>query len=196
LREDEWPRRKAASLLKHLAIQKRLIKDQAIDLFWPDNDFDSGANNLYRTIHELRQTLNKSLGPDTAELVFQFEDGVLSLKESIWIDALTFERLCSASPKGQDERIATLEEALALYQGDFLPDDLYAEWTLTLRESLRRLHRDASLELATLYHGARRYDRIFPLLTPLLTHDPADEPVHRELMRAYALAGRRHDALR
>ncbi|MGQ0602744.1 MAG: ATP-binding protein, partial [Anaerolineales bacterium] len=33
-------------------------------------------------------------------------------------------------------------------------------------------------------------------LTPLLARDRADEAAHRELMRTYTLAGRRHDALR
>lgn len=196
LRADEWPRRKAAALIKYLAIQKRLVKDQAIDLFWPDSDLDSGANNLYRTIHELRQTLNKSLGADTAELVFGFEDGILSLNESVRVDALEFEHLCSTSTKSKSERIVSLEQAIALYQGNLLPDDLYAEWTLTLRESLHRQYREASLALAALYRDTQQYDRIFPLLRPLLAHDLADEPVHRELMRAYALTGRRHDALR
>ena len=196
LSADKWPRPKAAALIKYLAIQKRLVKDQAIDLFWPDSDFDSGANNLYRTLHDLRQTLNKSLGDGTSDLLFKFEDGVLSLNESVWVDALEFEHLCSAPTKNQDEQIASLEKALALYQGDLLPDDLYAEWTLTLRESLRRQYRDASFALSALYRNTRQYDRIFALLSPLPVYDKADEPVHRELMRAYALAGRRHDALR
>ena len=34
------------------------------------------------------------------------------------------------------------------------------------------------------------------MLTPLLASDRADEVVHRELMALYALAGRRHEALR
>jgi len=196
LRADEWSRRKAAALIKYLAIQKRLVKDQAIDLFWPDSDLDSGSNNLYRTLHELRQTLSESLGDDTAEQLFRFEDGILSLNESVWIDVTEFERLSSAKTKSQNERIASLEDAIALYQGDLLPDDLYAEWALTLREALRRQYRDASVALAALYRDAHQYDRIFPLLSPLLAYDKADEPVHRELMRAYALAGRRHEALR
>jgi DNA-binding SARP family transcriptional activator len=196
LRADEWPRRKAAALIKYLAIQKRLVKDQAIDLFWPDSDFDSGANNLYRTLHDLRQTLNKFLGDGTSDLLFKFEDSVLSLNESVWVDALEFERLCLALSKNQDERISSLEKALALYQGDLLPDDLYTEWTLTPRESLRRQYRDTSLTLSALYREAGQYDRTFSLLSLLLVHDKADEPVHRELIRAYALAGRRHDALR
>lgn len=196
LRAEEWSRRKAAALIKYLAFQKRLVKDQAIDLFWPDNDLDSGANNLYRTIHEIRQTLNKSLGADTADLIFRFEDGILSLNESVSVDVNEFESLCSSLTKDKSERIRSLEKALALYQGDLLPDDLYADWTLILRESLRRQYREASLVLAALYRDLRQYDRISPLLSPLLAQDLADEPVHRELMRTYALAGRRHDALR
>ena len=196
LRAAGWSRRKAASLMKYLAIQKRLLKDQAIELCWPDSDPDLGANNLYRTLHELRQTLNKYLGENSAERIFQFEDGVLALDESVRVDALAFEQLCSESSQKQGERIAALEQAIALYRGDLLPDDLYAEWTLTLREALRRQYREASLGLAALYRDTRRFDRIFSLLTPLLALDLADEPVHRELMRAYALANRRHDALR
>lgn len=196
LRADEWSRRKAAALLKYLAIHKRLVKDQAIDLFWSESDIETGANNLYRTLHELRQTLNKSLGQGTDQAVFQFEDGVLSLNDSVWVDAAEFERLCSIRAKPSTERIGSLEQAIALYQGNLLPDDLYDEWTITLRESLRRQYHDASLALAALYRDAHQYERIFPLLTPLLAQDKADEPVHRELMRAHALAGRRHDALR
>jgi len=83
LRTDERSRRKAASLLKYPAIHKWLVKDQATDLFWSESDLATGANNPYRTIHELRQTLNKSLGPDTAGSVFEFEDGVPALKQSM-----------------------------------------------------------------------------------------------------------------
>jgi DNA-binding SARP family transcriptional activator len=196
LRAEDWSRRKAAALLKYLALHKRLVKDQAIDLFWAESDPATGANNLYRTIHELRQTLNKSLGAEADKSIFEFEDGVLSLHDSVWVDVAEFERLCSIRAKTQAEQIESLEQAIALYQGDLLPDDLYDEWTIAPRESLHRQYRDASLALAALYRDARQYEKIFPLLTPLLKHDKADEPVHRELMRAYALAGRRHDALR
>src|SRR5512138_3724578 len=129
VRAADWPRRKAASLLKYLALHRRLLKDQAIELFWPESDFNSGANNLYRTLHELRQTLNKSLGENSADRILQFQDGVLSLDESVWVDALVFEHLCSGLPQKPSERIARLEQAVSLYQGDLLPDDLYAEWT-------------------------------------------------------------------
>lgn len=197
LHAADWSRRKAAALLQRLALERRLVKDQAIDFLWPEADFAAGANNLYRTLHALRQTLETTLGPGTANAIFAFEDGVLSLQPSVWVDAQEFERLCSALPTAPlEQQIANLEQALVLYQGDLLPDELYAEWTLAPREALRRLHREASLALATHRRDRRDYNAAIALLTPLLAKDPADEMAHRELMRTYALTGRRHDALR
>lgn len=192
-----WRRRKAAALLQRLALERRLLKDQAIDFLWPEADPAAGANNLYRTLHALRQTLDVTLGPGTAEATFTFEDGVLSLTASTWVDVHEFERLCSTSPTGTlAQQILRLEQALALYQGDLLPDDLYAGWTDIPRGALRRRYREASLALAGHYRDSGNYARAITLLTPLLAPDPADELVHRELMLLYALAGRRHEALR
>jgi DNA-binding SARP family transcriptional activator len=195
----DWPRRKAAALLQRLALERRLLKEQAIEFLWPEANLASGANNLYSTLHVLRQTLDTALGQGAAEASFSFEDGVLSLAPSVWVDVQEFERLCTTAPTVPPEQHATdLEQALGLYQGDLLPDDRYAEWTLLPREALYRRQREARLALATYRRDARDYAGAIALLTPLLAlgGDPADELVHRELMRLYALAGRRHEALR
>lgn len=193
LRAADWSRRKAAALLQRLALEGRLPKDKAIEFLWPETDPASGANNLYRTLHALRQTLD-SLSPGTAEAAFSFEDSVLSLSDSAWVDAHEFESLISNlhSPR----EASNLTSAIELYAGDLLPDDLYADWTTAPRESLRRLHREARLKLAAHFRDARDYTAAISLLTPLAAQDRADELVHRELMRLYALAGRRHEALR
>src|SRR5439155_23984653 len=155
------------------------------------------ANNLYRTLHALRQTLDTTLGPGTADATVTFADGVLSLAESVWVDAREFEQLCAAASAAPHVlHPAYLEQALALYPGDLLPDERYAEWTLAPREALRSRHREASLALAAYRRDTHDYAAAIGLLTPLLAHDPADEPIHRELMRVYTLAGRRHEALR
>src|SRR5439155_11814193 len=97
LQESSWTRRKAAALLQRLALERRLVKDQAIEFLWPEADLASGANNLYRTLHALRQTLDTTLGPGTANATVTFADGVLSLAESVWVDAREFELLRAAA---------------------------------------------------------------------------------------------------
>jgi DNA-binding SARP family transcriptional activator/tetratricopeptide (TPR) repeat protein len=197
LHANEWRRKKAADLLKRLSLEKRLLKDQAIEFLWPDTDLDSGTNNLYKTIHVLRQTLNSAFGQGSAERIFQFEDGVLAISPDVWVDAHEFEELCRAYPSHPpDQRAALIKQALSLYRGDLLPDDIYADWTLSHRQELYRLHREARLALAQYLFDQHKAAKIPDILKPLLKTDPADELVHREMMRAFALSGRRHDALR
>lgn len=192
-----WSRRKAASLLQRLAVEGQLHKEQAIEFLWPDSDPDAGANNLYRTIYALRQTFDEKLGDGTAEATFAFQNGILSLDDDIWVDAHTFKHLCSQAAIGEAAGDRTrLEEALELYEGDLLPDERYAEWTFTHRDQLRRYYREATLALATHLREDGAYDGAIELLNSFLADEPSDEPAHRELIRVYALAGRRHDALR
>lgn len=195
LRSGEWPRRKAASLLQRLALERRLLKDEAIDFLWPNSDRASGANNLYRTLHALRETLNQALGDDTAGATFSFEAGILRLDNAVWVDVHNFERLADSSYLLPDH-IARLEEALTLYQGDLLPDEIYADWTIPRRESLRQTQREIRITLAAESMEVGDFSKAVSLLKPLVQQDSLDEKAHRELMRAYAHAGRRHEALR
>ncbi len=190
LHASAWSRRKAAALLQRLAFERRLLKEQAIEFLWPEHDPTTGANNLYRTLHALRQTLDMELGTGTTEATFAFHDGVLTLADNVWVDVAAFESLAQSNDQ------ADLIAALRLYTGDFLPDERYAEWTLVPRAALSRQHRKVRLRLAAQAREGQTYHEAITLLTPLLTHDLADEVVHRELMALYALAGRRHEALR
>jgi DNA-binding SARP family transcriptional activator len=190
LRASAWTRRKAATLLQRLAAERRILKEQAIELLWPEGDPLAAANNLYRTVHALRQTLDTELGAGAAGTIFTFHDGIFMLAEGVWVDVAAFESLA-----GSRER-ADLTAALRLYTGDFLPEDRYAEWTLIPRAALSRQHREVRLRLAAYARESREYSDAIALLTPLLARDLADELVHRELMELYALAGHRHEALR
>jgi DNA-binding SARP family transcriptional activator len=197
LRAKDWSRRKAAALFQRLSYERRLLKDQAVESLWPESRPDSGQNNLYRILYVLRKTLDQVLGEGAAGEFISFEDGVLILKDSVWVDVHEFERMCQvipAEPAGQ--RFERFAQALTLYQGDFLPDELYTDWTVLPRNALARLYREVSLSLARRRLEQHDYPAAAGLLTILLAKDPADEQAHQELMRLYARAGRRQEALR
>lgn len=197
IRADDWPRKKASALLKRLALERRFLKDQAIEFLWPESDPASASNNLYKTLHSLRQVLDSVLGLGASRATFRFEDGILSLQPSVWVDASEFERLCTAqASESPEQRSSELIRALDLYRGDLLPDDRYEDWASTPRERLYHCWREACLVLANSRRDARSYDSAITLLIPLLEHDQTDELVHRELMRLYALSGQRFKALR
>ena len=68
LSAPDWTRRKAQTILARLALDSahHLLKDQALDLLWPDRSSASVSHNLYCTLPALRQTLNTTLGAGTA----------------------------------------------------------------------------------------------------------------------------------
>jgi DNA-binding SARP family transcriptional activator len=51
-----WKRRRPFELLVALALAPGhvLHREEIIDRLWPDKDLDAGANNLHRTLHDLR----------------------------------------------------------------------------------------------------------------------------------------------
>jgi DNA-binding SARP family transcriptional activator/tetratricopeptide (TPR) repeat protein len=181
LRAGDWNRHKAAALLKRLAWERKLLKEAVVDHLWPNASLSSGLNNLYRTIHEIRRTLNTHLGQGSADQVFSFTDGILTLSNA-WVDAHEYEKAAKAF---------NTDYLIANYAGDFLPDDLYESWTQMPREMFLRLYKEALLSRVEAEPAS-----VLESLTPILARNPLDESVHRAVMLAYALTGRRHEALR
>jgi DNA-binding SARP family transcriptional activator len=193
----DWKRRKAARLLQRLAYERSLHKDQAIEFLWPETEISTGSNNLYRILYSIRQTIGSFLGEETSEKIFSFENGILNLNDEVWVDSKEFQTLSSLQPDiSPQQRISRYTQALNLYEGELLPEERYEEWTLLPREELKRLNREVRISLAKNYFERKDFTAGIGILLPLINTDPADETVHQELMRAYALSGRRHDALR
>ncbi|MGH3086169.1 MAG: hypothetical protein ACRDSJ_02475, partial [Rubrobacteraceae bacterium] len=79
----DWRGRKAASLVKLLALSEkhRLHREEAVALLWPDLDAKGAANNFHRTLHFARRVLGSGSLP--------LRDGLLSLcpESPLWVDA-------------------------------------------------------------------------------------------------------------
>jgi len=187
-----WSRSKAAALFQKLALQKRLLRDEALHFLWPQSDPQAAANNLYRTLYSIRQTLDEGLGDGAAAATFSYNDGVLRLADDVQVDVDRFQELCRPEAPSREQ----LQQALALYHGPLLPEQAYEEWTAAPRRNLQRLYRDCCLRLARETGEPEEVEAAVAHLQPLLEDDPADEAVHRQLMRLFSLQGRRHDALR
>jgi predicted ATPase len=93
------------------------------------------------------------------------------------------------------------EEAVSLYQGDFLegfslPDSAaFEEWALLTREQLRRQVMDALHRLAEVYGERGEHERALQYAWRQTELDPWREEAHQQVMRLLALSGRRSAAL-
>ena len=64
IEQDQWRLRKAASLVKLLAIapSHRIHREQAMHLLWPDLGRKAASNNLRRVLHAARKVIDPAKG--------------------------------------------------------------------------------------------------------------------------------------
>src|SRR5918998_3102336 len=62
--QDAWRLRKAASLVKLLALAPghRLHREQAMEALWPNLGLRAASNNLRQALHVARRTLDPAMG--------------------------------------------------------------------------------------------------------------------------------------
>lgn len=207
--DSSWARRKAASLFKCLldAPGNRIGREEAADLLWPEAGPTEATNNLKVTIHHLRRILSSgedspSLSGGSAYLRSEGEWLRLiaapgdkgALPAEGWWDAEVFAQTAHAALNGRDS--AACEAALALYTGEYLPEDRYESWAAARRDRLRDLHIALQVLLGTLYLEEQRPEQAIRAFQAVLALDPCHEEATRSLIRLYGAAGRQVEATR
>lgn len=186
------PSRKAGALLTVLVRYpgKKYAREQLAAMLWPDSQHTSARGSLRQTLKQLRQLFSV---PGEEAIVVESEN--LTIDPSLFeIDAVRFGELVERATR------ADLEDAAALYQGDFLagfadPTEPFAEWATFERMHLRE--RFVTV-LEHLLHGGLSDDqssRALQRVVSLLSQDSLDERLHRILMELYLEHGHRSAAL-
>lgn len=196
-----WQRRRARALLGCLLSNagRRLAREQAMKALWPDLEMETAANRINGAVHEVRRILEPGLARPSASRMLRLERGVLQLADAdlIWVDADTFEGLLNNAHEASDPVQAeqVLEKAAQLYGGDYLLEELYAEWATTRRDSLRRGWIDLLLNLAELRSSRGALVSAIEPLDRLLATDPTHETAVRRMMLLLTRLDRRGEAL-
>jgi len=198
LGNDDIPGRKAPALLKLLALNhdRQLVRDQAMQLLWPDLDSTNAAAQLYKAIHQLRKAFGAGdRKSDASGWIATYKNLVmLAPPGGVITDIDVFER--TSRDALASLQIKELERATALYTGDLLPMDLYATWTQAPRDHLRQLYVDVLLALAQHYQSRGDLAAAAETYRTALDKDPALEIAHRALMTIFARQGQRDRALK
>ena len=180
--EGAWRRNKAKALVKLLALArgKRLHREQLMDVLWPDLAPEAAAANLRKAVYFARQ----ALAPEHLAL----RDEMLRLEAAhLWVDVDAFERAAEAGD---------LRAAVELYGGDLLPEDRFEDWTGERRDQLHARFARRLLDHARELEAAGDLDGATAALERLAAADPLSEEAVTAVIRAHALAGQRHLALR
>ncbi len=197
-----WRREKARQLFQLLLTfrDSALEREQFCEYLWPEADPSAAQRNFKVSLNALFQVLDPNRPPGTESTFVRREGSMYSLRlhSDMVVDAAAFTQACQDAEKAQRQSpgqplnnagIAACERAVALYQGEYLPEARYDTWAAAERERLAVLFLQTADLLCETYLAQKRYDEVIHLSQRILSFDNCWERAYRHLMQAYAALG-------
>lgn len=179
-----WQREKARQLFQFLLCQRGqwLGREQIVDRLWPHLDAEAGAQNFKVALNALHRALEPDRPAGAAPFFVVRRENAYALNPHacIWVDADVFEQGATSL------NVENLEQALMIYEDDYLTDCLGEDWAENERERLRQLYLAAAGRLGELHLSTGALDAALSVAGKMIERDQCWEPAYRLMMRAYA----------
>ena len=204
----------AQALLAYLATHAGVAhrRETLAGLLWPDHSESVALQNLRQALRRLRTAIEDD---KTTSPVLHATRTTIALRPptdpstgpAYWLDVDAFSETI-ATARGHAHRrledcapcMQRLEEATALYRGDFLQSfssssALFEKWMVVERERLHVQALEALSALAACYEQREAYEQAIDCARRQVEMEGWRESAHRQWMRALALSGQRGAAL-
>jgi DNA-binding SARP family transcriptional activator len=199
----EWLQQRPGQLLKYLVCERNRVvpADVIAETLWQGAG-RQGLGNVRYFMHALREKLEPHrVRGGRSSFVVTVQGGYALDLRNVRVDADDFDEAISqgleAASRGDDEfGVERLRDALALYRGDFLADEPYADWALAERDRLHNLAGRALRALTKIMLGRHDLDAAADYLEQLAELEPLDAETHRDLLAVWLAQGRRTEASR
>jgi len=192
--EAEWDGHLPKLLLKAIVTHgaRRVPKDQLIEALWPEAEPRSGENNFKITLYRLRKALEPEMDNSFGSSYIHLRSGLINLDEDLCRTDL--DEFLSFYRRGEEsERKGNVEAALILYnnaidiyKGDFLPEELYTSWIDLKREELRRLYISLLNKTADIQEKRGTSRAAIDCYKKIIEIDPLSEQAYQKLMILYS----------
>ena len=190
----EWGRDRSIQLFQYLiTIRDRhgLHKEMIMDRIWGDDNeqqFKIALHGLNKVLEPERQSRSEPKFVIRQGLTYQLDFS------SIWIDVEQIDRLIAYANqnliKHPIQARQAYEQIAALYQGIFLPNRIYEDWSSDERERIQILVLGCLVQLAALYLHENPLESI-RLAEEALQIEPSWEEAYRIIMQAFDLKSNR-----
>ena len=185
-----------------LALLKALIafgsvdvpKAKLVDALWPQEEGDAAQRDFDVALYRLRKLLSNSRA-------IVFEDGRLSIDTATcWVDVLEIQKRLDQLDQGlkrpdENQLEISLNAISRLYGGIFLPAEMDAAWSVSMRERLRDRFVHAVQRGARRFEAAGRWHEAIEWYGKGLRVDDLAESLYQGLMRCYLQTGQRAEGL-
>ena len=200
---------KVLALFAYLAVESDRPHQRAslAALLWPEHSEERARHSLRQALTTLRHAIDDqdALPPH----IFTTRDTVAFNRESDYtLDVEQFMRLLDACERHDHQRLdrcppcaRRLEQALALYRGDFLHgfsvgDSIeFEDWVQRWRQHVQQRVMQALSTVAAWYEQRDELEQASQAVQRQLQLDPWQEPAHRQLMELLWRSGKRAEAL-
>ncbi len=189
---------KTRALLAYLAVESNRPhrRDLLATLLWPEARETNAHTNFRHTLSSLRKTIHDRNNSQNPFLHVSRETVQFNCTSDCWLDVRDFQdRVAKDNP---DSR---LEEAVALYRGEFLEgffvrdSAAFEDWALLTRDRLRRQAVTALQKLVKMHAGQGDFELACTFAWRWVELEPWQEIAYQHLMRVLAVSGQRTAAL-
>jgi DNA-binding SARP family transcriptional activator len=200
VKDISWKRKKAQELFLYLLLQPNYScpRDQVVDALFAESDFDKQANQLYVTIHRLKQVLRDSLDCDQAIIV---KEGIVKISGH-FIEHADVEKYRSLVRVGDQLWVHERELAVELYEqaiqlyDEIVPDLPYVDWLDQLRAYYAEMQAGTLKKLVQFALDRADYDTAETRCTEWLRMRQAEEEAYQHMIRMLMRQGRTAEATR
>jgi len=203
VKSKAWGRDTTVQLFQFLVTARHrmgLHKEQIIDRVWGDIDTKAGQQNFKVAHHGMNKVLEPERKSRTEAKYIKRQGVTYQLDiNDIWIDVEALDQFIALGNQAliDNPKLAqqAYYEAINLYQGVFLPNRLYEDWTTTERERIQMLTLGAFISLSELLIQENPLESV-RLTQQALQIDPTWEDAYRIQMEAYLEKGNRPMAIK
>ncbi|SFU54271.1 BTAD domain-containing putative transcriptional regulator [Alicyclobacillus macrosporangiidus] len=188
----EWQRDKARKLFQLLLTNRGTLlhREEICERLWPEADPETAERDFKVALHALSNVIDPGR-PGRGPSVFLVRRGALyGLTEAAWLEVDRDVFLaCLREAAGEPDEVRrreVLARALAVWQGEYLPEVRYEPWCDSERDRLRMLFVDACVTFARLCCGQQRFAEAIAACERATAVEPAWEEAYVWWMQAAA----------
>lgn len=194
--------RKVWLLLAYLIYNRsrRITQEHYQSLLQGDSDEAADPNGRIKALFYRARTMLNQVCAGAGQSWIIRKNGTYAWNTEIplTLDAEEFEALCkkAASAETEDSRLVLLQQALTLYQGDFLPKLNMESWVMPLTAYYHQMYLDAVQQALKLLEHREQWATAVSICEAALKIEPYGENIYQYLMRCRIALGDRPGALR
>jgi two-component SAPR family response regulator len=204
IEEKDWDRQQPKQLLKAIVSRgtTSIPKEILIEDLWPEEKPKRAENNFKTTLQRLRISLEPTHPQDFGSSYIHLHDSQILLDQELCqVDINQFLSLIKQGEemekRGEEKKaLSFFTEALEMYKGDFLKDDLYSPWAENKREELRNKYIELLHQTAHLHDRQGSFKKAIDCFKKVIQADPLLEESYQKLMTLYSEKGFTNEALK